>query len=400
MRRLRVNVLFSCFLCAIGSAAFADERKWTVRDNEGLTRALAEVATGPGGRIVIAAGTYRPGVYVRGLRATAAAPVVIEGADPDHPPVFQGGNAAMHFSGCAHLTLRNLLVRGASGNGINIDDGGSFDTPSHHVRLENVRVEDVGPSGNHDGIKLSGVDDLVVTGCTVDGWGGEGVDMVGCHRVLVENCTFRGKPGFGQATGVQAKGGSADVTVRGCTFVNGGGRAVNLGGSTDPRVFRPPGARYEAKNVTVEGCRFSGSLAPVAFVGVDGATVRFNTIYHPTAWAARVLQENTAEGMVPCRGGRFERNLVVFRADQLRTAVNVGPKTEPDSFVFRENFWFCEDRPDHSRPALPTPEHGGVYGVDPKLRILDDGTPSGAAAEAEKAFGADALPQASSDPKP
>ena len=166
-----------------------------------------------------------------------------------------------------------------------------------------------------------------MTGCTVEGWGGQGIDMVGCHRALIEGCTFRGKPGFGQQIAVQAKGGSSDVTVRRCTFLNVGQRGVNLGGSTGPKVFRPQGARYEAKDITVEGCRFVGGMAPVAFVGVDGATVRYNTIYRPEKWVVRILQENTADGMVPSRNGRFERNLIVFRAGTgARSAVNVGPE--------------------------------------------------------------------------
>ena len=379
-------------IAAIPGPAAADERKVVeVRDDAALRRALE--GAGPGWRITLAPGVYRPGVYARDLRGTPESPILIQGADPKDPPVFEGGRVGLHLSDCAHLTLRNVVVQGQSGNGINVDDGGTFDTPSHHVTLENVRVADVGPRGNRDAIKLSGVDDLRVVGCTVEGWGGQGIDMVGCHGAFIDACTFRGKPGFGQQIAVQAKGGSSDVTVRGCTFIDVGERGVNLGGSTDPKVFRPQGARYEAKGVTVEGCRFVGGMAPVAFVGVDGATVRYNTIYRPERWVVRILQENTSEGMIASRNGRFERNLVVYRGEQVRAPLNAGPKTEPASFVFRENLWFCEDRPGRSRPELPSPEDGGVYGIAPELTLLDDGGPSGPGAEAAKRFGADALPR-------
>ena len=377
-------------LILVAGPAPARESTVEVGDDEAFRRALA--AAGPGSRIVLKPGTYRPGVTARDLRGTADAPVVIEAAERSNPPVFEGGRVGLHFSDCAHLTLRHLVVRGQSGNGINIDDGGSFDTPSHHVTLEGVRVADVGPTGNRDGIKLSGVDDLRLVGCTVEGWAGQGIDMVGCHRVRVADCTFRGKAGFGQQIAVQAKGGSSDVTVRGCTFLNAGQRGVNLGGSTDPKVFRPQGATYEAKDVVVEGCRFVGGMAPVAFVGVDGATVRYNTIVRPERWVVRILQENAADGMVPSRNGRFEHNLVVFRGGQVREAVNVGPKTLPASFTFRENLWYCEDRPDRSRPNLPAPEEGGVYGIDPTLTLRPDGSPSAPSTEGAKEFGADALP--------
>lgn len=393
MNRLLEACVVGCLslstLC--GTAVAAEPKVAEVHDDEALRRAVAGAQAG--WRIVLAPGTYRAGVYVRDLRGAADAPIVLEGADPKDPPVFEGGQLGLHLSDCAHLTLRNLVVRGQSGNGINVDDGGTFDTPSHHITLEAVRVADIGPTGNRDAIKLSGVDDLRVIGCTVEGWGGQGIDMVGCHRALVEACTFRGKPGFGQQIAVQAKGGSSDVTVRGCTFLDVGQRGVNLGGSTDPKVFRPRGARYEAKDVTVEGCRFVGGMAPVAFVGVDGATVRYNTIYRPEKWVLRILQENTSAEMVPSRNGRFERNLVVFGSAPARSVVNVGPGTEPGSFVFKENLWFCDDQPARSRPQLPATEQGGVYGADPRLTVLENGAPSAPAEESARRFGADALPR-------
>jgi len=45
-------------------------------------------------------------------------------------------------------------------------------------------------------------------------------------------------------------------------------------------------------------------------VGVDGSTVRRNTIYLPGRWAVRILQENRDPRFVPCRRGAFEANLI------------------------------------------------------------------------------------------
>ena len=87
----------------------------------------------------------------------------------------------------------------------------------------------------------------------------------------------------------------------------------NIGGSTELQFFRPPlkpgEAHWEAKHIRVEGNTFIGGGAAVAFVGVDGAVVRYNTIYHPDRWVIRILQETTEPGFVACRNGRFERNL-------------------------------------------------------------------------------------------
>ncbi|MCH5374043.1 MAG: right-handed parallel beta-helix repeat-containing protein [Planctomycetes bacterium] len=358
--KFRQGTFFIVTLAA-SSLAAAD-----VRDDDSLRRALSDAR--PGTQIRIAPGEYRPGVYASGLQGTADQPIVIQGADPQNPPVFEGGSTGWHLIDCAHLVVRHIAVRGQTGNGINIDDGGSYDTPSHHIVLESLHVSCVGPTGNRDGIKLSGVDDFVVRDCTVDGWAGQAIDMVGCHRGLIEGCRFVGREGYSQTTGPQTKGGSSDVLIRRCVFRDAGQRAVNLGGSTGMDFFRPPGARYEARNITVEGCVFVGSMAPIAFVGVDGATVRYNTIYRPEKWVLRILQETTAPGFPPCRNGRFERNLVVFRAADVSVAVNIGPNTDPASFQFADNLWYCEDRPQASRPDLPSRETGGVYGVDPKLK--------------------------------
>ena len=164
------------------------------------------------------------------------------------------------------------------------------------------------------------------------------------------------------------------MTIQRCRFEGAGLRGVNLGGSTGLEFFRPPvatmsaQARYEARNLTVEGCTFSGSDAPLAFVGVDGATVRFNTLFLPRKWALRILQETRLPEFIACRRGVLESNLIVFRSDSWgEGGVNIGSGTAPETFTFARNFWLCQDRPERSRPRLPSPETEGRYGQDPLL---------------------------------
>ena len=179
----------------------------------------------------------------------------------------------MHLTDPAYVELHDLVISKARGNGLNIDDGGSYDTPAHHVVLRRLVVRDVGSDGNHDGLKLSGLDDFTVEECTVERWGkrGSAIDMVGCHQGFLRGCTIR-EGDATNANGVQAKGGSRDISILQCRFENAGGRGVNLGGSTGLPYFRPKPQGYEAKDITVEDCTFLGSMAPIAFVGVDGAT--------------------------------------------------------------------------------------------------------------------------------
>jgi hypothetical protein len=70
----------------------------------------------------------------------------------------------------------------------------------------------------------------------------------------------------------------------------------------------------------------------------------------------RILQETRDPGFAPCRDGRFEHNLIVFRRSGLRTYVNIGRGTAPETFRFSNNFWYCEDRPEASKPQLPVSE--------------------------------------------
>jgi len=356
-------------------------------------------AAKPGDTILVAPGEYASNFSFRGIRGEAGRPIVIAAANPEKPPRFAGPAAALHFSGPSHIELRDLHISGSRGNGLNIDDGGDAKNAAHHITLRNLRVSDIGPRGNSDGIKLSGLDDFRVEDCVVEKWGsnGSGIDMVGCRRGEIVNCVFR----KGGDNGVQAKGGSSEITIRRCRFEDAGSRAVNLGGSTGESSFRKrllpadPDAKYEAKDLRVEGCTFIGGGAGVAFVGVDGATVRFNTFYHPSRYVVRILQENTGPGFVPSRGGIFEHNIVVFRAsDWAAGGVNIGPKTAPDSFRFAGNLWYCEDRPDRSRPQLPTAERDGIVGRDPKFKDVAKGDFGVAADSPARDIGAHALPDA------
>lgn len=338
----------------------------TVANPRELHEALAVAKAGT--TIRIAPGRYPGGFSLRDLHGTPDRPITVTAAVPDDPPVFEGNNTGLHGSAVSYLELSRLVIVGAADNGINIDDGGRLDHPSHHIVLRELTVRDIGPDGNHDGIKLSGVDDFRVIGCAIERWGrrGSGIDMVGCHRGVIEDCRFEHGDEAG-SHGVQAKGGSARVLIRGCRFEHAGQRAVNLGGSTGLAYFRPKPEGFEARAITVEDCTFRGSNAAVAFVGADGAIVRHNTIYRPRRWAFRILQETREPGFVPCRGGVITDNLIVFRADEMAVPLNIGDATDPASFTMARNAWYCLDAPARSRPALPIPETDGAYGVDPRL---------------------------------
>lgn len=369
-----------------------------VRDEAGFRDAVSKA--GPGSRILIEPGEYRGDFFFSGVHGEEKRPIVIAGRDPKSPPVFRGGSGGLHFSGPSCLEIMDLKITGSKGNGLNIDDGGVFEKPARHVHLRRIQVSGIGPEGNLDAIKLSGVDDFAIEDCRLEEWGtgGSAIDMVGCHRGVIEGCAFRHRKAP-DANGVQAKGGSREILIRRNRFEDAGGRGINLGGSTGRKFFRPPIGeggggttdRFEARDIRVEGNTFIGGDAAVAFVGVDGAVVRFNTIYRPRRWVLRILQENRAPDFVPCRNGEFTANLVVFRSDEIRQAVNIGPGTSPGTFKFSKNFWSCANAPERSRPELPVAEAEAVHGQDPRFQDAEGGDFRLAPGSPARAMGAEAL---------
>jgi hypothetical protein len=350
--------------------ATAPAAEIAVRDSDGLRAALRDAK--PGTRILLAGGSYTGGFHAANLRGEAGSPIILKAADPKNPPVFTDAKTGLHLSNPAHVTLDGLTFQGLSANGLNIDDGGNVDTPAHHISLIGLKISNIGERGNEDGIKLSGVTDFRVAGCVIERWGtggGSGIDMVGCHQGEIEDSTLR----HGDApncTGIQCKGGTAEIAIRRNRFENAGGRAVNIGGSTGLQFFRPKlkdGEEHaEARNILVEGNTFIGGMAAMAFVGVDGAVVRFNTIENPGRWAIRILQETNAPGFVPSRNGEFTDNVITFdSAHWSEGGINIGGGTAPDTFKFARNWWYCQNNPGLSQPRLPTAETDGVYGKDP-----------------------------------
>lgn len=372
MIQSRLGVILVVALLAVPQRATA-ERIVPVGADRELQNALDDA--GPGDIIRIAPGTYRGGLSCAGLQGTEELPIIIVAADPQTPPEINGRGSCIHLSSPAYVELRNLVLSGADGNGLNIDDGGSNTHPAHNVTLFGLIVHDIGPRGNRDGLKLSGLDDFVIQDCAFERWGdgGSAIDMVGCHDGVVNRCLFR--EGGDGANGVQTKGGSRDIRIKRCRFENAGGRAVNIGGSTGLAYFRPKPEGFEARDITVEDCTFIGSISPIAFVGVDGAIVQYNTVYRPKRWLLRILQENQDSAFVSSRNGRFEHNVIAFRSDEVRMAVNVGGGTAPETFLFAGNVWFCIDRPQQTRQIveLPTREADGTYGVDPQFANPETG---------------------------
>ncbi|MBK8096770.1 MAG: hypothetical protein IPK26_06665 [Planctomycetes bacterium] len=171
-------------LLLLGVGAFAQSPPQVVRTRDELVVAVA--AAKPGDRIEIASGEYAGGLTFERLHGAPARPIVIAGSDPARPPRFVGGGCGMHLVDPRHVELRDLRFEKATGNGVNVDDGGVHDPAPRGLALHRLQVADVGPRGNCDGIKLSGLTGFLVADCAIERWGiggGSGIDMVGATMV-------------------------------------------------------------------------------------------------------------------------------------------------------------------------------------------------------------------------
>jgi hypothetical protein len=333
----------------------------------------ADFAT-PGTAIVVHAGTYPGGMYIPDLHGTAAQPIWIGGAAGEARPVISGGTNGIQFVRPEYLIVHDLEVTGASGNGVNTDDGGEYADPlaAHHVIFRDLYVHDIGGGGNQDCLKLSGLNDYFVLDsefafCGGSG-SGSGIDHVGCHHGLIAGNYLHDNSG----NAVQTKGGSADVEIRANHIVDGGARALNMGGSTGFEYFRPPlsttETNAEARDIRAVANLIEGSTAPLAFVGCVDCLAANNTIVDPGNWLLRILQETETTGAYifePSSYNSVVNNLFYFERSAISTYVNIGINTAPDTFTFASNLWYAYDNPAQSLPTLPVPETNGIYGLDP-----------------------------------
>ncbi len=290
--------------------------------------------------------------FLENINGTELNPIVII-AQNEHQSIFQGGSEAIHLINCSYVEINGLVIEQQTANGINIDDGGDYNTPSKHITIRNCIFRDMAGNGNNDLLKMAGVDSFLIEKCHfLNGSdGGSGVDFVGCHWGTVQDCYFD-DPG---TSGIQNKGGTQFIRMQRNIFKNVSQRALNLGGSTGLQFFRPPLPNpivdaFEAADLEVYSNVFIGSWSPIAYVGSRRVKVYNNTFYQPENWVIRILQETTTSGFLPYGDNEFRNNIVYLSNDL--TEVNVGANTAPETFTFSNNLWYNSTN-NNWTPSLP-----------------------------------------------
>ncbi len=326
------------------------------------TPAAAAAFAKAGDTIMIFSGNYISPNRITQLHGEANQYITFLGVDAENV-IFEETTQAFHFSDVSYIRIENITIQRQSANGMNIDDGGTFDTPSHHIEITNCIFQNMASQGNNDLLKLSGVDDFKISRCQFRNGanGGSGIDMVGCHNGYISESFFENMG----SNAIQAKGGTQFLKIRGNKFKNCGLRTLNLGGSTSLEFFRPQNAAFESADIDVYANIFIGSTAPIAYVGCTRVHVVNNTIINPSNWAIRILQETVDPNrFVPCSHNSFVNN-VVYHANSLSRHVNIGPNTLPATFTFSNNLWYNHQLPQNSTPILPVAENNGIIAQNP-----------------------------------
>lgn len=313
------------------------------------------------GDTILVIGTMTKGDQISELRGKPNDWIYIIGENNAN---YGGGNTGIQLSDCEYLNISNITIKGQLSNGVNIDDAGSFDTPTHHIKIDNCTFRDIAGTGNNDLLKLSGFDDFEITNCNfINGSpGGSGIDMVGCHNGLIANNYFENMG----SNSIQAKGGTSDIKITRNMFINGGNRAINLGGSTGLAYFRPQVAKTESQDISVFSNIFVGGECAVAFVGTVNSHVYNNTMIGSRKWVFRILQETVdTYRFISCGDNSFYNNAILLD-DSLSMTVNIGSNTRPESFEFSNNLWYQINNKSWNH-NLPSNEQNSIIGTDPEL---------------------------------
>lgn len=361
--------LIVLFLCIINNLLISK----TIKVGDGgdySTLSQAANHTNPGDTLLLQ-GILSGGDYISNLQGNANNWIYII-SDDQNPALFSGGNTAFQLSDAAYLHIKGLSFQGQTQNGVNIDDGGSYETPSHHILIENCIWFNMNATGNNDELKLSGIDTFWIVGCSFNNGsaGGSLIDMVGCHNGFITNNTFN----RGGSNCIQAKGGTRYITIERNWFNDGGQRSINIGGSTGLQYFRPIDANYEAADIFVYSNLFLGSVAPIAFVGSVNCKVINNTLVNPSRWLVRILQENTSQGFLTCANNTFANNICYFNNNaNNELGINIGPNTAPETFVFSNNLWFNTDNQNWNGPNKNLNHLNTIVNKDPLFRDRFEG---------------------------
>ena len=329
-----------------------------------------------------------------------------------------------------HLRIKGLDITNSTGAwaGISIDDGGTWrrQYPTHHIEVSDIDMYNL----NYVGLKLAGVDSFTVRDVNYDSpnntnYPGVGIDCVGCHDGIIEECSLTNlgyqcqeRPEW-FSSAFHIKGGVRNITIRRC-YVENVYAACLIGQLTGEDFFRPPFGEldadgevmnYEAKEIKYYSNIIVNASVAVSFSNSREGKFYNNTVYCPinngdgdynfSNFVKLYAFRNGSfvkNGATPIRdrNGEVKNNVVVFGKPVCYSPDDCIVWCQNDynnfsTFEFENNLLYCIWNPEMSEPDWdwiiyadgPPTRNDNIYGQDPlyvnapgRIFNLNDGSPA------------------------
>lgn len=332
----------------------------------------------PGDEIVLMPGRHR-GAHLRHVAGTGRRPITIRGLTLDRPALIDADQEGIALVAPKYVVIRDLVITGASINGITIAPDPDGDGVPVSVHIRNVTVRETGPNGRRHAIQVVDASNIVIEQCVIEGWGGAAVDLVNCRQVEIRDTRMTALPRHGQQVAVSARGGCQRVLVADCDIVGPCGPAVRLGGTGDTLLTataafeaapEPAGKPApEAMHCQVLRCRIRDCVVPFELRNARDCMLRNLTIERPRR--AVLLIDPDADGTtVPSTGLIFSRSIVTWEPGDLSWMAVAGPKADPMPITFDQNLWWSTETATQraslgTLPGRTTAEQ--IQDVEPRL---------------------------------
>jgi hypothetical protein len=306
-----------------------------------------------GDTVYLHGGEYRGYSFAQGLRGDSTAWIVFM-PYRDEQPIIRGN---WQLSSIAYVRFERLRFQGDatsnSGPFLNIDNGGSCATQSHHVVISECSFGD-NQQGNT--LKFGGVDDFEVAGCTFrnQGDGNAGLALNVCHRGWVHDNVFENV----QGRAVQFKLGTTSVRfernlVVGCGAIDAALRIGEAGGVN----FHCPGDNWTARDIKVYSNIIIGGRAAFAIGQAQQCRIVHNTFVNPQQFVFRILGE---QPQFRCDSNSITNNIFYLTATRyFNGSSGSGTNIDYRSHVVDHNlFFFAPD------PTWQPDPYGGPYDME------------------------------------
>jgi len=368
--------------CALGSNALATRH--IVGPGQDWSKLSGRVR--PGDEIVLMPGQHRP-VHLIDLKGTPTQPITIRSYLKDRPAYINPFETGIILTRPRSVIIKDLYIIGAKKYAILVEDDEitsdedqQLEVNSYrasNLQIINLTIKHTGPDADGGAMRFEGVEGLFIEDCTIEAWGGIGIDVVGCRNVVISRCILKGDQDFVQKAGISLQAGTTNVDILSCSITKAGNVAIRVGGSALDKSFRPPlsnedkaTVRYQANDVTIASSLVVGSDTSIEITDAKQVFVRQCTFSDPAFNIFLITRYSDKQQIGSTSGVFIAGNLIVWEKSQNVGSFRFNGLAMIDRSVVRleDNLWFREGLDEASLGKLPfDPVRDQLLNVDPDL---------------------------------